>query len=367
MNPMCKLFCTTGSAGERLHGLVIRNALGHLQRAQGSNRARPTMPDPHNQERSSAPALPLAQLQAIFDAALDAVITMAADGTIETWSPRAETMFGWSVAEAIGRSLASTIIPARYRDAHQRGLDRFLASGEGPILRRRIEIAALHRAGHEFPVELTVTPLRLDGTWRFSAFVRDLTEPKAAKRRLAAQHAVTSLLAHSDSLAEAAPGILRAVCESLGWQLAVLWTLDREAGVLRPLDLGRDPLLEAREFESQTGDSAFEEGIGLPGRIWQSREPCWIPDVVQDANFPRAGSAAASDLHGAFGFPIMSGPQVIGVIECFSREIRAPDPNLLAMVGSIGSQIGQFAERCWVEARLRANEANYRLLFEVNP
>jgi len=306
-------------------------------------------------------------LQSIFDAALDAVITMASDGTIETWSPQAASMFGWSAAEAVGRSLASTIIPPRLRDAHRRGLDRFLQSGEGPILRRRVEVAALHRAGHEFPVELTVTPFRFGATWRFSAFVRDLTERKAAERRLAAQHAVTHLLARSDSLAEAAPGILQAVCESLGWQLAVLWTLDRHAGVLRPLDLWRGSLVEASEFEDQTRESVFKEGIGLPGRIWQSKAPCWIPDVVHDTNFPRARSAEQSGLHGAFGFPIISELQVIGVIECFSHEIRAPDPDLLAMVASIGSQIGQFAERRWAEERLRANEANYRLLFESNP
>src|SRR5687767_8827740 len=107
------------------------------------------MPETKNQERNEATAVPLAQLQAIFDAALDAVITMASDGTIETWSPQAESMFGWSAAEAVGRSLASTIIPPRFRDAHAHGLSRFLESGEGPILRRRIEVSALHRAGHE--------------------------------------------------------------------------------------------------------------------------------------------------------------------------------------------------------------------------
>jgi two-component system cell cycle sensor histidine kinase/response regulator CckA len=325
------------------------------------------MPEPERQGRNGAPAIPLAQLQAIFDAALDAVITMASDGTIETWSPQAERMFGWSAAEVLGRSLASTIIPPRLRDAHQRGLNRFLESGEGPILRRRIEVAGLHRAGHEFPVELTVTPLRFGATWRFSAFVRDLTERKAAERRLAAQHAVTHLLANSDNLATAAPGILQAVCESLGWQLAVLWALDRQAGVLRPLDLWRDPLIQASAFEDQTRGSVFQEGVGLPGRIWQAKVPCWIPDVVHDTNFPRARSAGTGDLHGAFGFPIMSGPEVVGVIECFSREIRAPDPDLLAMVASIGSQIGQFAQRRWAEDRLRVNEATYRLLFESNP
>jgi two-component system cell cycle sensor histidine kinase/response regulator CckA len=325
------------------------------------------MPESKSKAPARARAFPHAQFKAIFDAALDAVVIMAPDGRIETWNPQAEIMFGWTATEAVGRSLASTIIPARLREAHQRGLERFLECGEGPILGRRIEVPALHRGGHEFPVELTVTPLRLGGAWRFSAFVRDLTETKAAERRLAAQHSVTRILARSDNLGEAAPGILRAVCESLGWQVAVLWTLDRSTAELRPVDLWHDPLVEVPEFEATTRATTFRQGIGLPGRIWQQKEPAWIPDVMHDSNFPRLRSAAAGGLHGAFGFPVMADPEVIGVIECFSREIRPPDPALLAMVASIGSQIGQFAERRRAEEGLRANEANYRLLFESNP
>jgi PAS domain S-box-containing protein len=325
------------------------------------------MPESKRRAPARTPSFPHAQFKAIFDAALDAVVIMAPDGRIETWNPQAEIMFGWPAEEAVGRNLASTIIPARLREAHQRGLERFLECGEGPILGRRIEVVALHRAGHEFPVELTVTALRLGGAWRFSAFIRDLTESKAAERRLVAQHSVTRILAHSDSLHEAAPGILRAVCESLGWQVAVLWTLDRNAAELRPVHLWRDPLVEIPEFEAATRGTTFREGIGLPGRVWQEKEPAWIPDVIHDSNYPRSRSAAAGGLHAAFGFPLMADPEVIGVIECYTREIRSPDPALLTMVASIGSQIGQFAERRRAEEGLRTNEANYRLLFESNP
>ena len=116
----------------------------------------------------------------IVDNALDSVITMDAQGLIIGWNFQAETMFGWSREEAIGEPLSSTIVPQRYRDAHTKGLQHFLKTGEGAVLNKRIEIAALHRNGHEFPVELSICPLQDQGHTIFSAFVRDITIRKAA-------------------------------------------------------------------------------------------------------------------------------------------------------------------------------------------
>ena len=124
------------------------------------------------------------RLQAIIDSALDAVVTMSAAGVITDWNRQAEAMFGWTAAEAVGRQLSETIIPPRDREAHRRGLTRFLATGEGPILRRRVEVTALHRDGREFPVELTATPAGLGESWVFSAFVRDITDRKQAEAAL---------------------------------------------------------------------------------------------------------------------------------------------------------------------------------------
>src|SRR6266576_3399361 len=125
-----------------------------------------------------------ARLKALLDSALDACVTMDETGRITSWSAAAETVFGWPASEALGRSLADTIIPPQHREAHARGLARFLETGEGPILRQRIEITALHRDGREFPVELTVTPIRLGDRWLFGAFVRDLTEEQHAEQAL---------------------------------------------------------------------------------------------------------------------------------------------------------------------------------------
>jgi formate hydrogenlyase transcriptional activator len=120
----------------------------------------------------------------IVDMALDAVVMMDADGMIIGWNPQAETVFGWPHDEAVGRRMSETIIPVKHRAAHERGVRRFLATGEGPLLNQRVEMTALHRDGREFPVELTVTPLKMDGAVVFSGFLRDITERKRAEERI---------------------------------------------------------------------------------------------------------------------------------------------------------------------------------------
>ena len=97
----------------------------------------------------------------ILETALDAVVTMDRSGVIIGWNPQAERTFGWTRQDAIGRSMAETIIPERFREAHLRGLHHYLATGEGAMLNKRIELLAHHHDGHEFPVELAITTLAL--------------------------------------------------------------------------------------------------------------------------------------------------------------------------------------------------------------
>lgn len=130
----------------------------------------------------------LRRLRSIFDSALDAVVTMDADGKITDWNPMAETIFGWPRSEVVGRVMSEMIIPERAREGHRRGLRQFLKTGEWPILNRRLELHALHRDGHEFPIEISFAATPSGSGYVFSAFVRDITERRQAEeadRRLA--------------------------------------------------------------------------------------------------------------------------------------------------------------------------------------
>jgi PAS domain S-box-containing protein len=125
-----------------------------------------------------------AELRLLLDTALDAVIAMAADGRIVAWSKQAEEIFGWRREDALGQVLASLIIPPDLRQAHWKGLERFLSTGEGPVINRRVEVRAMHKDGREFPAELTIVPLRQSDRLTFFAFVRDNSAAKEREAQL---------------------------------------------------------------------------------------------------------------------------------------------------------------------------------------
>ena len=202
--------------------------------------------------RSSA-----AQLKAIFDSSLDSLVIIDADGIIIGWNPEAEKVFGWSGAEVTGRVLSDTIVPSRYRDAHRAGLARFLATGEGPVLSRRFETIAVCRNGMEFPVELTVTPVRMGTTWLFSGVVRDLRERRQADESLRKERDF------SDTMIESLPGLFylfdgdgRFARWNRNFELASGYSAEEIAG-LGPLDFfaGDD-----RRVVAQRIGEVFAEG-----------------------------------------------------------------------------------------------------------
>ncbi len=200
-----------------------------------------------------------------------------------------------------------------------------------------------------------------------SRVIRYAIERKRVERRLAAQHAVTSVLAESASLTEATPRILQATCESLELEMGALWKVDGQAAVLRCVAVWHLPGAHIPEFEAITRGSVFSKGAGLPGRIWASGKPSWIANVVEEANFPRAPIAAREGLHAAFGFPVRVDHGILGVIEFFSRQIQQPDQDLLHMMTNIGSQIGQFMVRKEAEEALAEERNVLRTLIDTLP
>ena len=129
------------------------------------------------------------RLRAMLEAALDAVVSMDAEGRVIGWNGAAETIFGYPASEVIGREMAELIVPPALRDAHRRGLARFLESRRGVVLDRRLELTGMRSDGSEFPVELTITRIALPGPPTFTGYLRDITDRVQADRELRASRA----------------------------------------------------------------------------------------------------------------------------------------------------------------------------------
>ena len=127
------------------------------------------------------------QMRLIVETALDAVISIDRNGAITGWNSQAEKIFGWTRDEALGKPIDETIMPERYRAGHKRGLARYLTTREARVLNRRIELTGLRRDGGEFPLELSITPIKLGEETGFTAFLRDITERKNAEARIQIQ------------------------------------------------------------------------------------------------------------------------------------------------------------------------------------
>jgi PAS domain S-box-containing protein len=117
-----------------------------------------------------------AHVRSILDAALEAVVGMDAQGVVIEWNPQAEATFGYSRAEALGKRVADLIVPPEQREAHRAGIDRYLETGVGPMLNRRVEVEALRKDGTRFPLELAITVAKGWGFYSFTAFARDISD-----------------------------------------------------------------------------------------------------------------------------------------------------------------------------------------------
>jgi PAS domain S-box-containing protein len=304
----------------------------------------------------------------IIETANDAFIGMDPDGSITAWNRSAELTFGWSAAEVMGRLLGETVIAPAYREAHKQGVEHFLTAAQGSLLNRAIELVALHRDGHEFPVEATVWPVRAGGLCSFSAFVRDISERRRAEEARKKEAALIQLLQsmtvaanQSSSMEHTAKTCIARICEHTGWAVGhlYLWAnnLSQEqisADVWHIEDAGR-----FAAFREASDRGFFASSTGLPGSVLASGKPQWIVNLAdEDPLSERTRAAARAGLRSGFGFPMLVEEKVIGVLEFFSLQTVDPDEDLLSITAHIGLQLGQVIIRQCAEADLKRAKAS---------
>ncbi|HEV8420282.1 MAG TPA: PAS domain S-box protein [Actinomycetota bacterium] len=172
-----------------------------------------------------------ARKSAILESAMDCVITMDHEGKVVEFNPAAEETFGYSRDEAVGRPLADLIIPPSLRKAHREGMARYLETGEGPVLGKRLELTGMRADGTEFPVELAITRVDVPGPPLFTGYLRDITQRKQAEEELEKSR---SLLAMGERMARIGTWELHLRTGNLSWSDELYRILGLEPDSIEP-------------------------------------------------------------------------------------------------------------------------------------
>jgi PAS domain S-box-containing protein len=166
-----------------------------------------------------------------------------------------------------------------------------------------------------------------------------------SEEQLSLLQTITMEVAAADHFSSALEVVLRRVCEKTGWVLGQAWVPNHDGTALDCGSVWFCGNGELRDFRAASEASHFRLGVGLPGRVWESKQPAWIEDVRDDPNFPRTATAKAIGLKTAVGIPILSGDKVIAVIEFFMRESRSKSEQLVKVIAAIAAQLNLVMER----------------------
>jgi PAS domain S-box-containing protein len=250
------------------------------------------------------------QARAALDAALDCVICIDDRGRVTYFNESAQRTFGYVPIQAVGRELAEVIVPPSLRDAHRRGLERFLGTGQPSILGRRLELTAMRADGTEFRAELTVTRLQPPNGPGFIGFVRDITDRLRTEEDLRAARARFELIANEQTALRrvatlvarqaTADALFAAVAREVAELLDVQWST-----VLRYDSLGNVTLVGAYGEGPQLvlGESWTLEAAVAAGVIWRTREPASVD--VTEFDSPLAAAMVSAGLRFSTGVPIV--------------------------------------------------------------
>ena len=257
----------------------------------------------------------------MLQSSLDAIISVDHDGNVVEFNPAAESTFGFTRAEMMGRSIADVIVPPRYRQRHQDGLARYLATGQSNLLNQRLELTAIDREGTEFPIELAITRVTAADPPIFTAFLRDVSDRKRAEERAggagAAGHAHRPRrrdLIRPEELADMLRECAEASVDELEVAVARIWTFE-------PADELLELAASAGMLRIWTGrTAAFRCGTRTIGLIAQFRRPVLTNEAIGDPRIPDQEWVRSEGMVAFAGYPLIVDGRLIGVLAMFSRH-----------------------------------------------
>lgn len=292
----------------------------------------------------------------------NAVVVTDAEGLIEWVNDGFVRLTGYTLKEAVGRTPGSFLQGPETDPKTVEFMRNRIRNGSS----FNAYVLNYHKNGSPYWISLEVQPVLNESgkLTNFIAIEEDITKRRRNERKNAMQLSVSSILEDSDSIRRGGVRIIQTICTSLDWVFGALWMRDETGDCLKLFDLWHDPSTAMESFVEVSQTISFGRGVGLPGRVWSTKQSLWVPDVANEADFLRATQAAECHLLGALAFPILSQGKVLGVIEFFSNRIENPDEDLLETMTGIGNQLGQFMIRLNAEQSLHQTSSLQRAILQ---
>jgi PAS domain S-box-containing protein len=285
--------------------------------------------------------------------AFEGVMVVNENGDIESFSPSAERIFGYSADEIIGRSI-DTLIPERFRTHHRRYFEKFLTSPHLAENKKAREVQGLRRDGTERTLNFSLFKIQSENGMKVAGIARDLTESKHAQqmlvdsnRRLELLLSVSSAANTATTLGEAIQCCLDTVCKMTDWPIGHVYFADAaRADHLVPGNIWhfKDPQ-RFIEFRQETQKRTFERGSGLPGKVLEKDCAIWLEKLPLQADCERNTAAHAAGIISGAAFPVRSNGKIIAVLEFYSHRSMQHEPELIDVMTAICTQLAHVMER----------------------
>ncbi|KYG65523.1 hypothetical protein AZI86_00135 [Bdellovibrio bacteriovorus] len=291
------------------------------------------------------------RMRAIIDSAYDAFVAIDKNSKIQEWNPQAERTFGWTREEALGRALIDLIVPEKFHQAHHVGLTRYLATGEGAILNRRIEVPARHKNGTILAMELTVYPIQQKDSLWFGAFLHDISERKRIEQLSVIQLTSSQIMSENASLNEVGPLLLKELCQGSGWILAELWLFEPTSqSFYCPYVWSKNKETQSL-FESQN-PKYLSSRQGWAGAALTSDSPQWMIDIDK-MTLPRSEILRSAGFKTMLYSPIYDRDELIGVLAMYHSEALKQDARLMSVIDDFCKRLGLYITRIRSEEGLK--------------
>ncbi|MCK4709472.1 MAG: DUF3365 domain-containing protein, partial [Gammaproteobacteria bacterium] len=323
-----------GHAGLWLLGVIGITISGRKlrQRVNENNRAYLALSESEERIRST------------LSTSLDAIITTDATDKITSWNQQAESIFGWSADEIPGKNLAD-LIPARYREMHHEGIRTYLETGIGPFLNRRTELTGLNKDNIEFPIELTIAPITLEGKPAFSAFIRDISKSKKAEIQMSQDYHSQRVIASVLEISMRSIPFEEKLQQSLEQILSTPWLTIQSKGVIFVADSETKTMVMAAQFglaeEIKERCSQLEFGECLCGQAAEKQE------IIFSSHVDEAHTISYDEIkdHGHYIIPVMQEDKLMGILNLYLDGGHVQNDEEIQFLNTIANTLANMIHR----------------------